>query len=253
MRTAVALLAVIVGTAAPAFAQITRCTAVSDATSRTKIILDDIVSEASLQNLMQTLTSRLNANLEQVRTELGGVQLQVMPCAGRRPTGPSDFNRTTVSELNVRGVLMEIWGATTEVKDQQGRPMNEASIGYVIIPVRLDELQQQPTPGAFVIPHRAQPSTLVDDLIKLVDQAGRLGAYASLAVGSKSLRSSQWDEARKQLCAAEAKFTRLKPTDADAALIKYAKKLAGDAVTGARADTQYTGFLKQEGVALSCS
>jgi hypothetical protein len=149
---------------------------------------------------------------------------------------------------------MEIWGATTEVKDQQGRPLNEASIGYVIIPVRLDELQQQPAPGAFVIPHRAQPSTVVDDLIKLVDQAGRLGAYASLAVGSKSLRSSQWDEARKQLCAAEAQFTKLKvPTDADAALIKYAKKLASDAVTRARADAQYAGFLKQEGVALSCS
>jgi hypothetical protein len=43
------------------------------------------------------------------------------------------------------------------------------------------------------------------------------------------------------------------PTDADAALIKYAKKLASDAVTRARADAQYAGFLKQEGVALSCS
>ena len=58
MRTAVALLAVIVGTAAPAFAQITRCTAVSDPTSRTKIILDDIVSQASLQNLLQSLGRR---------------------------------------------------------------------------------------------------------------------------------------------------------------------------------------------------
>jgi hypothetical protein len=159
-----------------------------------------------------------------------------------------------VNELNVRGVLMEIWGATTAVKDQQGRPLNEASIGYVIIPVRLDELQQQTAPGAFVIPHRAQPSTVVDDLFKLVDQAGRLGAYARLAVGSRSLRARQWDEARKQLCAAEAEFTKLKvPSDADAALIKYAKQLAGDTVTRARADAQYSGFLKQEGVALSCS
>ena len=253
MRTAVVLLAVIVVTAAPAFAQITPCSAVNDPSSRAKILLDDIVSEASLQNLLQTLTSRLDANLLQVRTELG-VQLKVLPCANRRPSGPSDFNRTTVSELNVRGVLMEIWGATTAVKDQQGRPLNEASIGYVIIPVRLDELQQQTAPGAFVIPHRAQPSTVVDDLFKLVDQAGRLGAYARLAVGSRSLRARQWDEARKQLCAAEAEFTKLKvPSDADAALIKYAKQLAGDTVTRARADAQYSGFLKQEGVALSCS
>ena len=252
MRTTVALLAVIVGTAAPAFAQITPCSAVNDTSSRTKILLDEIVSEASLQNLLMLVTARLEANLRQVSTELP--EVKVLPCANRRPSGPSDFNRTTVSELNVRGVLMEIWGATTEVKDSQGRPLNEASIGYVIIPVRLDELQQQPAPGAFVIPHRAQASTPVEDLFKLVDQAGRLSAYASLAVGSKSLRSSQWDEARKQLCAAEAKFTKLKvPTDADATLITYAKKLAGDAVTRARADAQYSGFLKQEGVALSCS
>jgi hypothetical protein len=94
----------------------------------------------------------------------------------------------------------------------------------------------------------------VDDLLRLVDQAGRLGAYASLAVGSKSLRSSQWDEARKQLCAADVQFTRLKsPAETDAALVKYAKKLAADAVTRARADAKYSGFLKQEGVALSCS
>ena len=253
MRTAVAVLVVMVVTSASAFAQITPCSAVNDASSRTKILLDDIVSEASLQNLLQSLTSRLEANLEQVRTELG-VQLKVFPCASRRPTGPSDFNRATVNELNVRGVLMEVWGATTAVKDSQGKPLNEASIGYVIIPIRLDELQSQLAPGAFVIPHRAQPSTLVDDLIRLVDQAGRLGAYASLAVGSKSLRSSQWDEARKQLCAAEAQFIKLKaPTDTDSALSKYAKKLAGDAVTRARSDAQYAGFLKQEGVALSCS
>jgi hypothetical protein len=253
MRTAVALLVVIVGTTASAYAQITPCTAVNDTSSRSKILLDDIVSEASLQNLLQSLTSRLEANLEQVRTELG-VDLKVFPCANRRPTGPSDFNRSTVTELNVRGVVMEVWGTTTAVKDAQGRPLNEASIGYVIIPVRLDELQSQLAPGAFVIAHRAQPSTIVDDLLRLVDQAGRLGAYASLAVGSKSLRSAQWDEARKQLCAADVQFTRVKtPTATDAALVKYAKKLAGDVVTKARADAQYSGFLKQEGVALSCS
>ena len=253
MRTIVALLVAVLGTAASAHAQIAPCSAVNDTSSRSKILLDDIVSESSLQNLLQSLTSRLDANLEQIQTELG-VDLKVFPCANRRPTGPSDFNRSTVDQLNVRGVLMEVWGTTTAVKDSQGRPLNEASIGYVIIPVRLDELQSQPAPGAFVIPHRAQPSTVVDDLLRLVDQAGRLGAYASLAVGSKSLRSSQWDEARKQLCAADVLFTRLKsPIEADAALVRYAKKLAGDAVTRARADAKYSGFLKQEGVALSCS
>ena len=190
----------------------------------------------------------------QVQTELG-VDLKVLPCANRRPTGPSDFNRSTRAGAERPRRADGSLGHDHAVKDSQGRPLNEASIGYVIIPVRLDELQSQKAPGAFVIPHRAQPSTVVDDLLRLVDQAGRLGAYASLAVGSKSLRAQKWGEARKQLCAADVLFTQIqiadrRPTRRSSA---YAKKLAGDAVTRARADARYSGFLKQEGVALSCS
>lgn len=249
-RLAAFLVAVAVMTAT-AHAQIVPCSAVGDQGS--KILLDDIVASVGAENFLQSLTSRLDANLTQVQAELG-VDLKILPCLKRRPTGPSDFTRSLVQELNVRGVLMEVWGTTTQVKDQQGRPFNEASIGYVLIPIRLDELQSQKAPGAFVIPHRATPSTIVDDLLRLVDQAGRLGAYASLAVGSKSLRAQKWGEARKQLCAAELQFTKLKsPSAEDASLAAYAKQLAGDAVTRARADARYSGFLKQEGVMLSCS
>ena len=251
MRRLAAFLVAVAATTASASAQIVPCSAVSDQGS--KILLDDIVTSAGAESFLQSLTSRLDANLTQVQTELG-VDLKVLPCLKRRPTGPSDFTRSLVQELNVRGVLMEVWGTTTQVKDQQGRPLNEASIGYVLIPVRLDELQSQKAPGAFVISHRATPSTIVDDLLRLVDQAGRLGAYASLAVGSKSLRAQKWGEARKQLCAAETLFSRLKSPSADDALLAaHAKQLAGDAVTRARADARYSGFLKQEGVALSCS
>jgi hypothetical protein len=251
MRTAAAFVVALIGIAASASAQIVPCSAVSD--QGPKILLDDIVTSASAENLLQSLTSRLDANLTQIQAELG-VDLKILPCAKRRPSGPSDFTRSLVQELNVRGVLMEIWGAATEVKDPQGRAINEASIGYVLIPVRLDELQTQRAPGAFIIPHRAERSTIVDDLLRLVDQAGRLGAYASLSVGSKSLRAARWGEARKQLCAAELQFTKLKsPSPADGQLAEYARKLAADAVTGARKDARYSGFLKQEGVALSCS
>ncbi len=251
MRRLAAFLLAAAAMAVPAHAQIVPCSAVSD--QGAKILLDDIVTAGSADNFLQSLTSRLDANLTQVQTELG-VDLKVLPCAKRRPSGPSDFTRSLVQELNVRGVLMEVWGTTTEVKDSQGKPLNEASIGYVLIPIRLDELQSQKAPGAFLIPHRATPSTIVDDLLRLVDQAGRLGAYASLSVGSKSFRAQKWGEARKQLCAAETQFSKLKaPTAEDASLATYAKQLAGDAVTRARADARYSGFLKQEGVALSCS
>lgn len=249
----VALCAALLLTARAASAQIVPCSAVSD--QGPKILLDDIVaSAAGAQNFLQSLTSRLDANLTQVQTELG-VDLKVLPCANRRPSGPSDFTRSLVQELNVREVLMEVWGATAEVTDQQGRKFNEASIGYMLVPVRLDELQSQRAPGAFVIPHRAPPSTPVDDMLRLVDQAGRLGAYASLAVGSKSLRSARWADARKQLCAAEAQFKKLKTPLAtgDTSLAGYAKALAADAVVKARADASYRGFLKEEGVTTTCA
>lgn len=250
MTRLVFVLATLAATTGVATAQIVPCSAVGD--QGPKILLDDIVASTGAQNLLQTLTSRLDANLAQVKTEIG-VDLKVLPCANRRPSGPSDFTRSLVQELNVRDVLMEVWGAATEVRDAQGRTFNEASIGYVLVPVRLDELQSQRAPGAFVIPHRAQISTPVDDLMKLVDQAGRLGAYASLSVGSKSLRSGRWGEARRQLCAAESQFRRLQSAlPADATLAEYSKKLAEDAVTRARADARYTGFLKEPGVSLSC-
>ena len=251
MNKVVAIFAMLVATATTASAQIVPCSAVSD--QGPKILLDDIVASTGAQNFLQSLTSRLDANLTQVQAEIG-VDLKILPCANRRPSGTSDFTRSLVQELNVRDVLMEVWGTTTELKDPEGRPFNEASIGYVLVPVRLEELQSQQAPGAFIIPHRAQVSTPVDDLMKLVDQAGRLGAYAALAVGSKSLRSAKWADARKQLCAAESQFMRLTtPQGTDATLAGYARKLAGDAVTRARADARYTGFLKQEGVSLSCS
>jgi len=247
----VALLAALLLTARAASAQIVPCSAVGD--QGPKILLDDIVAASGAQNFLQSLTSRLDANLTQVQAELG-VDLKVLPCANRRPSGTSDFTRSLVQELNVRDVLMEVWGATTEVTDQQGRKFNEASIGYMLVPVRLDELQTQRAPGAFIIPHRAAPSTPVDDLLRLVDQAGRLGAYAALAVGSKSLRSARWGDARKQLCAAESQFKKLKTplVTGDTSLADYAKALAADAVTKARADANYRGFLKDEGVTPSC-
>jgi len=250
MTKVVVLLVASLAVAATASAQIVPCSAVSD--QGPKILLDDIVASTGAQNLLQSLTSRLDANLTQVQAEIG-VDLKILPCANRRPSGTSDFTRALVQELNVRDVLMEVWGVTTELKDAQGRPFNEASIGYMLVPVRLEELQSQQAPGAFIIPHRAQVSTPVDDLMKLVDQAGRLGAYAALAVGSKSLRSGRWGDARKQLCAAASQFMRLTtPQTTDATLAGYSRKLAGDAVTKAKADARYMGYLKEEGVALSC-
>src|SRR4030095_12790637 len=112
-----------------------------------------VASSPNAANLLQPLASRLDANLTQIQTELG-VDLKVLPCANRKHTGPSDFTRSVVDQLNVRNVMMEVWAVTTEVKDAQGRPLQEASVGYVLVPVRRNDLQTPKPPGAFVMPDR---------------------------------------------------------------------------------------------------
>ena len=255
--------------AAAAEAQITPCNGVQDPGA--KILLDEIVaSTPGAANLLQPLASRLDAGLLQVQTELGiDLNLKVLPCANRKPTGPGDFTRSIVDQLNVRNVVMEIWGVTTEIKDAQGRPFHEASVGYVLVPVRLNELQAQRPPGAFVIPYRAPASDPAADLLRLVDQSGRLAAYATLAAGSRALRAAQdaaagrrprnatedeWASARKRLCAAQALFTSLKPPAApsDMQLADYARSLAAQTMVGAKADQRYSGSLKVQPENLPC-
>jgi hypothetical protein len=250
-------------------AQIAPCSGVQD--PGTKILLDEIVaSTPGAANLLQPLASRLDAGLLQVQTELGlDLNLKVLPCVNRKPTGPADFTRSVVDQLNVRNVVMEVWGVTTEVKDAQGRAVQEASVGYVLVPVRLNELQSQRPPGAFVIPYRARPSDPAADLLRLVDQSGRLAAYAMLAAGSRALRAAQdaaagrrprntaeddWAVARKRLCAAQALFTSLKPPPAasDMQLVDYTRTLAAQTITGAKADQRYSGSLKLQPENLPC-
>ena len=138
--------------------------------------------------------------------------------AGRRPESPAvretaadrPFRFHTVARAGAERPRRGDGGlgrATDADQDQQGQPFNEASVGYVLVPVRLDELQAQKAPGAFIVPHRATVSTPVDDLLRLVDQAGRLGAYASLAAGSKSLRSPN-GPTRANSCAPRSRSSR---------------------------------------------
>jgi len=269
MLKLVLVVAGVVVSGAVADAQIAPCSGVQDPGS--KILLDEIVaSTPGAANLLQPLASRLDAGLLQVQTELGiDLNLKVLPCANRKPTGPGDFTRQIVDQLNVRNVVMEVWGVTTEVKDAQGRPFQDASVGYVLVPVRLNELQAQRPPGAFVIPYRARASDPAADLLRLVDQSGRLAAYATLAAGTRSLRAAQdaaagrrprnaaedeWASARKRLCASQALFSSFKPPAApsDMQLADYARTLAAQTITGAKADARYSGSLKVQPENLPC-
>ena len=232
--------------AEPSRAQITPCGGIQEAGF--KILLDDIFEANSRTPtpLMASLLGRLAANLEQLQVE-SGLALKVVRCEKRRPSDPSAFTRPLVEQLDARRVVLEIWGSTALATDASGAPIHEVTVGYVLVPVRFDELTVGQPTGAFLSSRQAKSLTSLDDLVSLVDQSGELAAYAAVTTGVKLLRSRDYDKARTQLCRASgllAKAARAAPTAREKSLIDYVDRLAAEVVVRARADAVYSGALK---------
>jgi hypothetical protein len=232
--------------AVPSAAQIVPCSGIQD--RGFKILLDDIFDAAggAASPLMQSLIYRLSTNLEQLQVE-SGLPLKVVRCAKRRPSDPSEFRRPLVEQLNARQVVLEVWGTTAKATDQTGAEVHEATVGYLLVPVRFDEFTDGQPSGAFLLSRQAKSVTSVDELVRLVDQAGELAAYVAVSTGVKLLRSKEYDQARAQLCRSEALLTRAAgptPSARDKTLIGYVQRMAADVVTQAKADPAYAGVLK---------
>jgi len=231
---------------APSDAQVVPCAGITE--SGFKILLDDIFEAAGgkASPLMSSLQFRVSTNLEQLQVE-SGLPLKVVRCAKRRPSDPSDFNRSLVEQLNARKVILEIWGTTANATDPAGAPIYEAIVGYVLVPVRFDEFTLKEPSGAFMLSRQAKTVTSLDDLARLVDQSGELAAYVAVSTGVRLLRSKEYDQARAQLCRAAGLLTRVMgtaPGAHDKALVGYVERLASDVVSQARADPAYAGVLK---------
>jgi hypothetical protein len=252
----VAVFTFVVALAAPAAAQIVPCTAAGE--PGVKVLLDDIVAaDPALETLANTLAAQVEQNLEQLKVE-AGLDVKVRACRARRPLAPSDFQRPIVEQLLDREVALEVWGRAVKLSDADG-PFHQAEVGYVIVPVRFFEFNSARPPGAFVITQRSKPIQSVDDMVRLLNQSGRIGAYAALASGTMllktpTLKAARWDPARKQLCRAAAMLQRInqQQTTTDTELSAYAEKLAAEALTGARSDPQYAGTLKFLPVGAAC-
>jgi hypothetical protein len=234
---------------APSAAQIRDCVGIATE-SGLKILLDDIWEEAGGKKttlpLMPSLRNRVFANLEQLRVE-SGLPLKVIRCEDRRPPDPSAFNQTRVQGLQLHSVILEVWGTTAEATDATGAPIQEATVGYLLVPVRFDEFTQGQPSGAFTLSRQAKSKTSLDDLVRLVDQSGELAAYVALSAGVRLLRTKAYDQARAQLCRAEGLLTRVMgaaPSANDEALVAYVRELASDVVTQAKANPAYAGVLK---------
>ena len=231
---------------APAGAQIVPCTGIQG--TGYKILLDDIVDAAggTASPLMASLVFRLTTNLEQLQLE-SGLPLKVIRCTKRRPSDPSDFKRPLVEQLNARQVVLEVWGTTAQATDASGAKVHEATVGYLLVPVRFDEFTQGQPSGAFLSSRQAKSVTSLDDLVRVVDQSGELAAYVAVSTGVKLLRARDYDAARAQLCRSVALLTQVggqMPASRDKTLIAYVQGLAADVVAQARKDPQYQGALK---------
>lgn len=227
-------------------AQIVACPGVSE--PGLKVLLDDIgdVAAASASPLMQPLRFRVEANLQQLKAETG-LQLTVVRCARRRPQDPSEFQRQLVRDLNTQKVVLEVWGSTTQVTEGEGAPYHEASIGYLLVPIRFYEFDTGNPPGAFVVSRRTRMIGSADEMLKLLDQAGELAAYTAITAGTRALKAREYDVARTQLCKAELLLKDVADVGTDStrtALRTYAGRLAGETVDQARKDGAYHGVLK---------
>jgi hypothetical protein len=191
------------------------------------------------------LVHRLDANLQQLKLETG-LPLRVVRCEKRRPGDPAVFRKPVVQDLTARQVVLEIWGTTIEVAEPGSAPYHEASIGYALVPVRFYEYGEPNPQAAFVVLRRTDSVASSEALVKLVDQAGTLAAYAAVGAGTKLLKGREYDKARAQLCRAETLLGALAPTAGtpDASLLEYVRRMSGEAVTAARADAGYRGPLK---------
>jgi|GEM_PF-7028851 len=235
-------------------AQILPCTAVNE--PGRKVLIDEVVAEQpSLAELANTLAIQIEQNLEQLRTE-ADPSLRVHACDARRPRAPTDFKLDVVEGLLDRDVALEVWARVAAETDASG-PHNKVEIGYLIVPVRYFEFNSGTPPGAFVIALRSEPIQSIDDLVPLLNHSGRIAAYAALASGtvllkSTSLQSRRWDPARTQLCRAMSLLRSAGSARTDAELASYAEELAAQAWSGARADAQYSGFLKTPTAVARC-
>lgn len=251
--TVVLSLALAMGAAGPAEAQLRPCSGVTE--PGLKILLDDIARSGGAPSpFVDLLTARLEANLEQLRVE-AGLTVKVLRCAKRLPGSPAAFTRPLVQDLNARQVVLEVWGTTAEV-EADGETYHEASIGYVLVPIRFHEFAAAQPPGAFVVPRRAKSLATPDDLVQLVDQAGALAAYAATGAGTRLARARQYDAARVQLCKAQTLLGALDTTPGgpNASLLDYVRRLAADTARAARDDAAYKGPLKAlpESAVASC-
>lgn len=229
--------AVVLFSSLPCRGQLIDCGGVSSL-SGAKVLLDDIVFEdesPGFQQAMGRLRFQLETALEELRLE-SVMDLKVLRCKGRRPSGEADFTPALVSVLDSRNVVLEVWGSI--MPDTNSGTGCQALVGYALIPVRLRERAS----GVYEVEYQssAQGSHRVLDIFR---QAIELQAFTAISIGLHNLESKNYDRARAVLCRAESLLRKTRPNE-----LQYVQRLGREVVRMAKQDPGYIGLLKAPGI-----
>ncbi len=238
------------GLAPAADAQLRECRGTSTEVGL-KILRDAVSydsSEAS-RSAMARVVDRLNAKLSNDVDEfhlIGGTPVVIVRCPDRHPQGRGDFDAPMVEQLNLRQVVLEVWG-TVQSEDRGGIKGYVASLEYVLIPARANELGGNPPRSVYASERWQKVASLPEDIQKLFSQDGDLGLYTHVAVGMKSLETRKYDQAFQFLCRGQillSKKVGQQPGTPQSDLLKFVQDLTVKTFHKARQDPNYSGWMK---------
>ena len=228
-------------------AQLRECTEISTGVGL-KIVRDGISYDTSAppQSDLVSVAQRLNAKLSNDVDEfhlVGGNLVIIARCVDRHPKSKGDFDESTIEQLDLRQVILEVWG-NVQPENRNGVKGYLASMQYVLIPARVNELQGRPPRSVYVVEKWQRSGAPAEEIFR---QEGELGLYTHIATGMKALNKKQYDQAVKYLCQGQILLGQKaspSPADARADLLKYVEDLTTETFQKARQDPTYTGWMK---------
>jgi hypothetical protein len=241
------------GLAPPANAQLRECRGTSTEVGL-KILRDAVSYDSSdaSQSAIARVADRLNAKLANDVDEfhlIGGTAVVIVRCPDRRPQSKGDFDAAMTEQLDLRQVVLEVWG-TVQSEDRGGTKGYLASLEYVLIPARVNELGGKPPRSVYTSEKWQKVASLPEDIQKLFSQESDLGLYTHVAVGMKSLEAKKYDQAFQFLCRGQillSKKVGQRPDAPQSDLLKFVQDLTVITFQKARQDPNYSGWMKALG------
>lgn len=228
-------------------AQLRECTEISTGVGL-KIVRDGISYDTSappqsdIVNMAQRLNAKLSNDVDEFHL-VGGNLVVIARCVDRHPRSKGDFDQSTTEQLDLRQVVLEVWGSV-QPESRNGVKGYLATLQYVLVPARVNELKGKPPRSVYVVEKWQRSGASAEEIFR---PEGELGLYTHIATGMKARNKKQYDQAVKYLCQGQILLgQKASPsaTDARADLLKYVQGITAETFQEARLDPAYTGWMK---------